>query len=236
MRVARRRDERREELRTEEARLQAEDARLQAEGARLESERRNLGRTRTRAESWALIVAALAGAAGLSVTAWGTYWAAQVAEDQLAQSKEQDEDKQKDQASKVTFWKERMKAGDGDTLVIANRSLDPVSYVRVHVTVRYWKGEDLTASVVAAGSSSALPPCSALRVTSAGLMRSFGKRAVGSAAVDVNAFEFYDSKGKVWQRTDDGVLRAGEGWPVSASPPLVAAPAIPLKGECASGQ
>jgi hypothetical protein len=216
--------------------LRAEDARLQAEGDRLEGERQNLGRTRTRAEAWALIAAAFVGAASLSVTAWGTYWSAQVAEDQLAQSKERDEDKRADQASKVTFWKERAQASAGDTLVIANRSLDPVSYVRVHVTVRQGKRESAVVEVAAAGSSSMLPPCSAIRVTSDGLLRSTGKPVGGVATVEVNAFEFYDSTGNSWHRFNEGVLKAGgSGWPESDTPPIVAAPTSPLK-ECGSDQ
>lgn len=102
---------------------------LQAEEARIRSERETLTRTRTRAESYALIAAAVVGAVSLAVSAWGTYWTAQVAEDQLAQSKEQDADKKKDQASRAIFWVEGAGVfpGIGTRLVITNQSQYPLT-------------------------------------------------------------------------------------------------------------
>ncbi|MCX5225829.1 hypothetical protein [Streptomyces sp. NBC_00233] len=85
----------------------------------------------------------MVGAVSLGFTAWSTYMSVQVNQDQLKQSKEQDEDKEKEQASRVTFWTEeppprnpqREVAWWGNRLVIVNRSLDPVQSVGVYYSL-----------------------------------------------------------------------------------------------------
>ncbi|WP_189111827.1 hypothetical protein [Streptomyces camponoticapitis] len=210
MRTARRRNE-----------LRAEDARIQAE-------RQTLGRTRTRAESWALIVAALVGAASLSVTAWGTYWTAQVAGDQLAQSKEQNEDKARVQASKVTFWLERPKGESRDELVIVNRSLDPVNQLVVNIHIR----DDATLMLLPPNTFSMLPPCSEIRIAASDPRLDFGE----SKDLRVS-MEFIDSAGMRWHRDSRGVLQADPGFLSlpQDGPPLENTPVRPLK-ECGSDQ
>ncbi|KES03718.1 hypothetical protein BU52_28785 [Streptomyces toyocaensis] len=188
---------------------------LRAEAARLHEERQNLGSARTRAETWALTAAAVVGAISLSVTAWGTYWTARVAEDQLQQSKEQDEDKAKAQAARVTYWLEqptsedpRKVRGSGNRLVIVNRSLDPVTNVsfiyEVHEPVPH--GSPDTAGLMAWGFSSisTFPPCSKTIVRSVDLSLTDGKPVPTKAWLQIAEMVFVDAQGRGWHRGNEG--------------------------------
>ncbi|MGW1888002.1 hypothetical protein [Streptomyces sp. NPDC001970] len=70
---------------------------------------------------------------GLVATGVGTIWGALVAADQLEQSKEQNEDKQRAHASRVSYWITGRVAGD-TRIHVMNRSPDPVDHVRIHFT------------------------------------------------------------------------------------------------------
>lgn len=67
------------------------------------------------------VLAAVVAAASLAISAWGTWKSAQVADDQLAQSRDQQQKALTKQASLVTSWAE------SNAAVVANRSLDPAS-------------------------------------------------------------------------------------------------------------
>jgi hypothetical protein len=137
--------QRRSEVRAEAARVRERESQLEERASRLEREEQDAseGRRRSRVETWALTIAAAVGAVSLGFTAWSTYMSVQVNKDQLKQSKEQDDDKEKEQASRVTFWTEeppprnpqREVAWWGNRLVIVNRSLDPVLSVGVYYSL-----------------------------------------------------------------------------------------------------
>ncbi|GHB82140.1 hypothetical protein GCM10010306_090860 [Streptomyces umbrinus] len=185
---------------------------LRAEEARIQSERETLTRTRTRAESYALIAAAVVGAVSLAVSAWGTYWTAQVAEDQLAQSKEQDAEKKKDQASKVIFWVEGGSGifpGIGTRLVITNQSQYPLTLLTVGFRITEQRDERTEWSSVARVATGGVPPCSELRVEADDLLHTNGKPVGdGPAALGVLSLGFVDSKGEAWWRDESGRLEA----------------------------
>ncbi|WP_143659366.1 hypothetical protein [Streptomyces sp. M1013] len=150
----------------------------------------------------------------------GTYWSAQVAEDQLEQSKEQDEDKAKDQASKVTYWLEdhesdnqKQLGASRNRLVIVNRSLDPVK--QVGFLYRAYEGE-MRGSVpifrpAAAGGSwiPTIPPCSKITVESTSLLNEDGSPVSHVAVSDVSEMAFNDAKGVAWHRVR-GLLEKGK--------------------------
>ncbi|MFF3489589.1 hypothetical protein ACFYXC_41165 [Streptomyces sp. NPDC002701] len=200
---------------------------MRAKDARIQAEQQTLERTRTRAESWALIVAALVGAASLSVTAWGTYWTAQVAEDQLTQSKEHNEDKARAQASKVTFWLERPKGESRDELVIVNRSLDPVNQLVLDIR----SGSTAIINLNVLNAFSVFPPCSEIRLATADLVPNFDEPQHLRVTV-----QFIDSAGMQWERDSLGVLQAGHYLhSLPENGPLENTPVRPLK-ECGSDQ
>ncbi|MFD0142813.1 MULTISPECIES: hypothetical protein [unclassified Streptomyces] len=103
------------------------------------------------------VLAALIAALGLGVTAWGTVKAAEIANDQLAQSREQQEEDARKVASSVTFWPER------GGLVITNRGLDPVE-----ATVRLNFPLNKLYMRLPVG---AIPPCSRLDIPNVTISR-----------------------------------------------------------------
>ncbi|MFE6639608.1 hypothetical protein ACFVFT_38150 [Streptomyces tendae] len=152
------------------------------------------------------VLAALVAAAGLGVSAWGTLLSARVAEDQLAQSKVQNEERAKRQASRITFWEE---PPHSDPTVIANRSLDPVF---VYVGVSY-KGDHTPEYDMSVGT---IPPCTAVRLRADHLSSGIPDNEPearfnrGSAT----AIMFVDVYGQMWTRAEDGKLT--EGVPAAA--------------------
>ncbi|MGQ4351098.1 hypothetical protein [Streptomyces sp. SAS_275] len=80
-------------------------------------------------------LAAFAAIGGLWAQAVATYWTQETAKDQLSQSQEDSRREQQAQASQVTFWVEPSKSGRGLGLHVLNRSLDPVTNVRVGASV-----------------------------------------------------------------------------------------------------
>ncbi|MER5719679.1 hypothetical protein [Streptomyces sp. NPDC002132] len=57
-------------------------------------------------------------AVSLAVSAWGTWKSAQVADDQLSQSRTAQDDALRHQISRITYWPE------GDKVIVENRSYD----------------------------------------------------------------------------------------------------------------
>ncbi|MEU6012433.1 hypothetical protein, partial [Streptomyces sp. NPDC047453] len=101
-------------------------------------------------------MAAAVAAASLAVTAWGTYKSAQVADDQLAQSRDANEKEAKAQASRISWW---IESSDAQDLVFANRSLDPAwiwLYIQTGDQIRTDTGELLQAGE--------LPPCTRISI------------------------------------------------------------------------
>lgn len=145
------------------------------------------------------VVAAVVAAVSLALTAWGTYKAAQVADDQLTQSREHQEAEAQAQASRVTIWKEP------SALVLGNRSLDPA---RAYVGwIGYGKGRLLPVGT--------LPPCTAVEIPR-------NARTGGLAAKDIPAdlknpailnavtLAFEDARGRLWHRGGLGGLEQAE--------------------------
>lgn len=140
------------------------------------------------------VLAAVVAAVSLAVSAWGTWKSAQVADDQLTQSRAQHEAAERAQASLVSFWPE------GDKLVIANRSYDSAG-----VALAY-------GGIFSPGSLALIPPCKQLTVP-----------RTGRAALPLELF-IQDASGAVWERNETGQLAlylpAGNTWHEVARPPV----------------
>ena len=146
------------------------------------------------------VLAAVVAAAGLGVTAWGTLVSAEVAEDQLAQSRVQNEERTKRQASRVNMW------GEGEYEVIANRSLDPAfAYVAMYDGSREY--------VVDVGT---LPPCTRVSITASMLEETilvFLPKSHSRYVVPA-ALLFSDTDGRTWRRDyHGGDLKLVHEWP-----------------------
>ncbi|MFG3274873.1 hypothetical protein [Streptomyces luteogriseus] len=109
------------------------------------------------------VVGAVAAVGGLLFTAITTLYGAKVAEDQLAQSRDDSDQKKREQASRVSYWVDNDETG----LHVMNRSLDPVQDVQVWFHIGYlprMRGVALEDTIVTfAVYLRSLPPCSEVR-------------------------------------------------------------------------
>ncbi|MFD5452224.1 hypothetical protein [Streptomyces sp. NPDC127100] len=143
----------------------------------------------------AAVLAALVAAGSLAVTAWGTWKSAQVADDQLAQSREAAEDRIRQQAAKVTFWE------DTKNVVITNRSMDPV-YAYLYVDVDRWRRP---LPLLRVGF---VPPCQRLTVPADEVQEHLSTirgRFTGKF-VHVDSLYMLDSDSYFWRRMRGGQL------------------------------
>ncbi|MCX4481903.1 hypothetical protein OOK44_36620 [Streptomyces cellulosae] len=140
------------------------------------------------------MLAAVVAAGGLGVTAYGTFVSARVAEDQLNQSKVQNEERTMRQASRVNMW------GEGKYEVIANRSLDPAyAWVIMRDGSREYP--------VVAGT---LPPCTRVSIATSNLEEAiidFVPKPHAKArrhSMSPAALWFVDTDGRAWRRDYQG--------------------------------
>ncbi|NEC31670.1 hypothetical protein [Streptomyces rubrogriseus] len=172
------------------------------------------------------MLAAVVAAAGLGVTAWGTLVSARVAEDQLAQSKVQNEERDRRQASRINWWEEWTAGtiGDDESVFIANRSLDPAyAWLWVEVTAKkdtnvgsFEKRATFTATW------GTVPPCTLLSIPNSAMVMTgitpilnMNKEEEPRIILpdpdkyftSIESFGFTDTNGKTWRRSgSDGEL------------------------------
>ncbi|MER6616280.1 hypothetical protein [Streptomyces xantholiticus] len=139
------------------------------------------------------VLAAVVAAVSLAISAWGTYKSAQVADDQLAESREKDKAEERAQASRISMW------GEPQNVVFANRSLDAVSISLIF----YGR----TAIPMPLGE---IPPCKAVYMKRSDLepyvvtWSKITKRPIPK--VQQVALAFRDAAGLAWIRTSSGKL------------------------------
>ncbi|MBM9624767.1 hypothetical protein [Streptomyces zhihengii] len=156
------------------------------------------------------VLVALIAAAGLMVTAWGTLKTAQVADEQLAQAREQRESSSREQTERITFWWH----ADRWETIIANRTLDAAP-IWIEVGVRGLNTVEDREWV----QLGILPPCQRLEIPTARLMK-------GAIRLHVSKLLILDRDGKFWERTADGVLH--ESSIVEAQIPDISTPSPDL--------
>ncbi|MEI5011946.1 MULTISPECIES: hypothetical protein [unclassified Streptomyces] len=153
------------------------------------------------------VLAAVVAAAGLAVTAWGTVKSAQVADDQLAQSKERQAQEERKLAARVTSWLQP------EATVIANRSLDPaVLYLRVLGHPSLLPGS--RAVLMLLGTA---PPCTRLEVPDS-LIKGIVKERTGFEVYGFQSLIIVEPSGNLWERRPGGALREPEfetGWRIT---------------------
>ncbi|MFC9680453.1 hypothetical protein [Streptomyces sp. NPDC056948] len=140
------------------------------------------------------VLAALVAAVSLAISAWGTYKAAQVADDQLAQSRDQQEIEEAAQASRVGMWAAYA------NIVIANRSLDPVhAYIETDGRTAQDKPRYVNIGIV--------PPCVEFSIPAEKVTLAPGGDSDGPW-LKVRGLVFTDARGKWWKRNPNGTLEA----------------------------
>lgn len=148
------------------------------------------------------VLAAAVAAASLAITAWGTYKAAQVADDQLTQSRENDENNERAQASRISIWFE----GEQPTrIVLANRSLDP-AWASVYLAPQAGPTvPEERIGVLSLLRIGVLPPCTRLNVPFAKLSEK--RQQILDSRLGRLGLVFLDADGRTWARLAGGGLR-----------------------------
>ncbi|MFF8939147.1 hypothetical protein ACF08O_31390 [Streptomyces paradoxus] len=159
-----------------------------------------------------------------------TYYSAEVAQEQLEQSKEGDEEKERNQAARVTYWEEGSWLWGGKALHLLNRSSDPVSAVAVLIRIRFKDQVDQRYHLVKLDEH-VLPPCSEV-VHRTGELSVSIPDASGSKMAQVSEtrwrvdnVEFTDRAGKRWSRTSTHLKLTSD---VGSRVPIVTGVTIPM--------
>ncbi|MFF3327746.1 hypothetical protein [Streptomyces sp. NPDC002889] len=155
---------------------------------------------------YATILSVLVAAGGLAFTGVSTYYATQVAIDQLEQSREDAGAQERRQASMVSAWSERQKNG-GISGVLANRSLDPVTAVYVKGTATSPGKTDGQSFLVLIET---LPPCSKISLPANVVGRKADEFAA-DARIRVETVWFRDAQSLGWRRQSDAPLAPSAG-------------------------
>lgn len=153
------------------------------------------------------VLAAVVAAVSLAITAWGTYKSAQVADDQLAQSKEDAEKDERSQAARLSMW------GNIKVSVVANRSLDPVWAAFFLNDKQRREKHDNSVTYVFVG---VLPPCTAVSVPKAvtfAQATSFAASPGPHTGWIFQGLHFMDNNGQAWVRWNGGELTKTAGPP-----------------------
>ncbi|ALO13616.1 hypothetical protein AQF52_8035 [Streptomyces venezuelae] len=151
---------------------------------------------------WATALTAIAAAIGL-------FFSGLVASSSVDATRRQFDQDRRQQAGRVAHWTEPV--GElSETVVIVNRSLDPVSNVEmlfyapdagINPVVHEWLSLGL--------DSWTMPPCTQLVIAPGPIdafLRGYG---IEQGGAPIRAIRFVDSDGRLWER-DEGGLRAAE--------------------------
>ncbi|MFF8696239.1 hypothetical protein ACF08W_28910 [Streptomyces sp. NPDC015144] len=148
------------------------------------------------------VLAAVVAAVSLAITAWGTYKAAQVADDQLSQSREDGDKEKRAQASRVNAWAE------GQALVTANRSLDPVVMSVFLNSAERRKAHSKMVTYVYFG---VVPPCTSVQIPRS-VVYTRAAELTDPPGTDwrIRGLHFVTSDGTFWVRWNFGGGRLSE--------------------------
>ncbi|MFG2093962.1 hypothetical protein [Streptomyces sp. NPDC048612] len=139
-------------------------------------------------------------AGGLLFTGISTYYSAQVSKDQLDQSREDAEAKDRKQADLVSAWSYREKGG-GSSGVISNRSKDPVTSVNVVITAipgPHRKGASAP-GVPYVLQIATVGPCSKITFPAKMVRDELGRSWTPDTEMRVDMIWFSDGRGKQWK-------------------------------------
>lgn len=157
------------------------------------------------------VLAAVVAAASLAVSAWGTYKTAQVADDQLAQSRDSEEAATRHQVSQVTLWPQTI--GGQRSYVIANRSLD-AAYLYLHVEHGPVGSE--AAHLVRLGAT---PPCTRMELSVRTVHLAVldpDRERPSTTSFQLRGLIVRDASGKIWNREVTGGLSLLRALPEAA--------------------
>ncbi|ANB04260.1 hypothetical protein SAM40697_0297 [Streptomyces ambofaciens] len=148
------------------------------------------------------VVGAVAAIGSLIFTGVATYYGAVVAQQQLEQSQEDSESKERNHATRVTYWEGTSFWADSKSrsVHLVNRSPDPVSHVQLYIQARWFDKELLLGF-----RELNLPPCKEMvyKATSLTAVLRNGENEVPLAGLkewSAAFLTFADSAGEDWVR------------------------------------
>ncbi|WP_055692885.1 hypothetical protein [Streptomyces prasinopilosus] len=146
-------------------------------------------------------------AISLIATAISTYYGAAVARDQLKQSQEDSRKEDRLQATRVAFWTE----SDGRELIIANRSLDPITVNGVYFTAHGFDENGVNLYLAYDLPLYAMPPCMRYTIKAKDLRQSKTKFLPKDAWLRPWWLRFGDNSAEFWVRDNLGrIFSPGE--------------------------
>ncbi|MEU3491109.1 hypothetical protein [Streptomyces massasporeus] len=183
---------------------------------------------------WGAVAAAVPTIATLAFTGCQTYYQTEVSEVQLNEARRQDALREKNQASLINFWDDRVAFSNAPgSIHILNRSFDPIS--AVHLTVNVGdKNETVRYLVLIIG----LGPCTELIYAASDLKLledpavKFSKpnKTLADFSWALMTLDFIDRKEEQWRRMpgslnrSDGVLPQTPGLLIPERPPKISKP------------
>ncbi|MFI9059807.1 hypothetical protein ACIGXQ_35615 [Streptomyces anulatus] len=155
-------------------------------------------------------VGAVAAIGGVIFTGVATYYSAKVGSDQLQQSREDAERKERSQAEQVSFYVGG--AGGAEDLHVVNRSLDPIYSPGVFFRTQVFDPRGSGSAYLrhyGAGGEGDLGPCSELVFKQTGIKaaRPSVQRHLVQWKPQVLGLDFTDRAGKRWYRTPDALTQ-----------------------------
>ncbi|KOV78622.1 hypothetical protein ADL01_14960 [Streptomyces sp. NRRL WC-3618] len=147
---------------------------------------------------WATALSAVAAAIGL-------FFSATVASSSVDATRKQLERDRRQQAGRVSYWTEDA-SGMSETVIVANRSLDPVTRVDLWF---YAPDAGVDGYEWVFMGFDAIPPCTRLTFAPRAIDDFLKGYGIAQGGAPIRAVQFFDSDGQQWLRDPDG-LRAAE--------------------------
>ncbi|MGQ4465249.1 hypothetical protein ACN6LC_004649 [Streptomyces violaceoruber] len=156
---------------------------------------------------WAGAIVTILGTVGsLAFGAITAYLDYQVSVDQLGQSEEEEQERIRDQASKVAVWSENLSEGRQFKLYVMNRSLAPIHNLRIRLKSAYFTKGPVTWATFTFDAGT-VPPCTTLIIPADGfLYAQKDRKPVELAMMDPMWFYFHDGQYRMWMNTGSDLI------------------------------
>ena len=157
--------------------------------------------------TWTAILASLAAVGGLVFTAFSVRYQAKQTGLQVAASRAQTDEQNKEQAQLINIWAANEFSPNQILVTVSNRSEEPVYQFRVYIAF----ATSGSRGYMALGTWSSFPPCTQatfdLRAIAKSYLRTAGLIASGGTLRKFDyGIEFKDAAGQSWHRHASGTL------------------------------
>ncbi|MEU9218843.1 hypothetical protein AB0D47_20105 [Streptomyces sp. NPDC048376] len=138
-----------------------------------------------------------------AITAYLDY---QVSIDQLQQSEDEEQERIRDQASKVAVWSENLSEGRQLKLYVMNRSLAPIHNLRIKLESAYFTKGPVTWATFTYDAGT-IPPCTTLVIPADGFLHAKkDRKPIKLAMMNPMWFYFFDGQYRMWMNTGSKLI------------------------------